>query len=713
MSSTSPAKIPNLCNRLFRAFEESRSRKTKQKYNPTEHSNSLDFSGWRVEMPSPSAPSRSATPGDWDEPPSDVVVEEKIILEELLTVFLGGDSYLIRVVNFSRRTGKKKFNLSPSIDEMNAEFVRKCLPMAVYYSILCRFVEEHSAKNLQAGRVNQALSGSIDELLISEYVMFIESLEKKNRSGRLHLHELWFHIQNVMTSMKMNAELVLTITENKTQGGLTLTALHEYLNKIVALISLDTRLCFQMTKISSAPYMKSVKEWIFNGVIYDPFNEFMIVENPRVNKETYSEGYWENKYQLRHCMIPSFLDDVKDYILNAGKYLNAMKECADYERKPIDLPPLENLEYSDDNAYNEVIVKAYKHSSKALLKYMLNDHKLIKRISTAKKYFLLEQGDFVAQILDTCNEELDKDINEVMPSRLATLVEMAIKMPTTEDDVPTKIHITSCLKTLDLQSQVTKIMRNVPQKNDSDSIADETLPLTGYEAFTLSMKCRWPVSLVFNTKVQSLYQMLFRHFFYCKHVERLLCNAWILDQTIRSMSHEEMKPYGPALVLRNKMILFLQNMQNYITEDAIEPAWIEFLESVEHCESVDDLIQKHWDFLETCMKDCFLADLKMLSLFRRIVDLCKDAAKFILGLGTLRNVEEYPSYSLHISKLDEEFTKNIVAFLSRIIDMSTRDPSGKLIKLYYRLNFNHFYNQKLAKNGSNVKSNISFIDLRQ
>ena len=38
----------------------------------------------------------------------------------------------------------------------------------------------------------------------------------------------------------------------------------------------------------------------------------------------------------------------------------------------------------------------------------------------------------------------------------------------------------------------------------------------------LSWQGEWPVSLVLNHKALAQYQMLFRHFFYCKHIERLL-----------------------------------------------------------------------------------------------------------------------------------------------------------------------------------------------
>lgn len=37
-------------------------------------------------------------------------------------------------------------------------------------------------------------------------------------------------------------------------------------------------------------------------------------------------------------------------------------------------------------------------------------------------------------------------------------------------------------------------------------------------------------------KALTRYQMLFRHLFYCKHVERQLCNVWISSKTAKQYS---------------------------------------------------------------------------------------------------------------------------------------------------------------------------------
>jgi gamma-tubulin complex component 2 len=50
----------------------------------------------------------------------------------------------------------------------------------------------------------------------------------------------------------------------------------------------------------------------------------------------------------------------------------------------------------------------------------------------------------------------------------------------------------------------------------------EHLRLTGLEAFSFMYRVRWPVSLVFTTKVMACYQMIFRHLFFAKYVENLL-----------------------------------------------------------------------------------------------------------------------------------------------------------------------------------------------
>lgn len=46
----------------------------------------------------------------------------------------------------------------------------------------------------------------------------------------------------------------------------------------------------------------------------------------------------------------------------------------------------------------------------------------------------MEQGDFIVQLLDLCEEELLKPISDVVPSRLQSLFELALRTSTGKHD---------------------------------------------------------------------------------------------------------------------------------------------------------------------------------------------------------------------------------------------------------------------------------------
>jgi gamma-tubulin complex component 2 len=66
--------------------------------------------------------------------------------------------------------------------------------------------------------------------------------------------------------------------------------------------------------------------WIGNGVLEDPFSEFMIQEK-NMAKEKLHDLYWERKYTLQNNFTPSFLAPYSEKILKSGKYWNVLRDC--------------------------------------------------------------------------------------------------------------------------------------------------------------------------------------------------------------------------------------------------------------------------------------------------------------------------------------------------------------------------------------------------
>ena len=69
----------------------------------------------------------------------------------------------------------------------------------------------------------------------------------------------------------------------------------------------------------------------------------------------------------------------------------------------------------------------------------------------------------------------------------------------------------------------------------------DTSLLSGMDAFAFGYQVEWPVSLVLNHKALAQYQMIFRHFFYCKHIERLLCSVWITNKQTKFLPGDQFK----------------------------------------------------------------------------------------------------------------------------------------------------------------------------
>ena len=74
-----------------------------------------------------------------------------------------------------------------------------------------------------------------------------------------------------------------------------------------------------------------------------------------------------------------------------------------------------------------------------------------------KHYFLLDQGDFIVQFMDSCESELSKNIDDIVPTRLESLLELALRTSAANGD-PYKDDMRTQLLPIDLMSQIFKIL---------------------------------------------------------------------------------------------------------------------------------------------------------------------------------------------------------------------------------------------------------------
>lgn len=415
---------------------------------------------------------------------------------------------------------------------------------------------------------------------------------------------------------------------------------------------------------ASRPYVRMLNLWLHRGVINDPFNEFLIKEQKAIRREKldqdYTDEYWEKRYLIRKEALPSQIADDRtcEKILLAGKFLNVVRECGgvDVSSEAKDAP-----ETIDDSRLLANVDAAYAHANSCLLKLLINTHELSARLTSLKHYFFLDQADFFTSFVEVASHELRKPAKFVSTSKLQSLLDLTLRQPGSITAVdPFKEDLTVQLNEVGLTEWLMRIV-TVSGLDHTDSAAVRQLSFTptedrtnekdnkkayqGMQALQFDFKVPFPLSLVISRKTILRYQLLFRHLVALKHIEQLLGASW-KDQakstgwTHKTTSKALRKYRARASNLRAKMLVFIQQVLYFSTTEVMEPNWVALMNSIDSIETVDSLMQRHVDFLDTCLKECMLTNAKLLKIMGKLMATCRMFSSYINSLSrTLQAVE--------------------------------------------------------------------------
>ncbi|KAH6923431.1 hypothetical protein HPB50_001070 [Hyalomma asiaticum] len=362
-----------------------------------------------------------------------VSTQEYKLLEDLIYAMLGVDAIYIRSQPLQSPHAERTFTIDESADPSLKEMVKRILPLCSYHSTVRRFIEEKQGQT--QGMVNQALAATMRDLL-EDYIILVTQLEHKLVNQRaLTLAKCWFYVQPSLTYMGTLATCAQAIWEEKCFGGKTLGALHKRATSLTG----DTRakdICLFLAKAASVPYFNMLESWVYRGRINDPFKEFLVGDKVQVKKEDMSidtmDSYWNSRYALRPEMIPGFLEPLKDRIFTTGKYQNVIRQCG---QSPAACSGEQHLRYSlDEREYIEKIDNVYHKASRALLNLLMDKVDLMGRLRSVKHFFLMDQGDFVVQFMDMAEEELGYNIDDIVPTRLELLLQLALSTSSVGND---------------------------------------------------------------------------------------------------------------------------------------------------------------------------------------------------------------------------------------------------------------------------------------
>ncbi|PMD20027.1 hypothetical protein NA56DRAFT_574311 [Hyaloscypha hepaticicola] len=575
-----------------------------------------------------------------------------------------------------------EFKILPGLDPSLQDLTTTMLKMATHYGAIEAFVEVQSREEF--GAVNHALCAAIRKLL-QDYLILIAQLETQfltNPSFTLHVlnlhtlptshmmfqlyslaHEIlkrnslleededsddgYDDIENILESLREGGDLGPGNIPGKKicKGGSVLGLITKRLETMSgdpAARSLLTSLL----RDASRPYMMMLNEWLHHGSIKDPHAEFLVREQKSIKRERleddYTDEYWERRYTIRDHDVPPQLEGVKDKVLLAGKYLNVVRECGgvDVSKAVTDVP-----RSFDDNRFLDNVNSAYAHANESLLTLLLTTHALPARLRSLKHYFFLDRSDFFSYFLELGASELRKPVKNVNASKLQSLLDLVLRQPgSVAAQDPFKEDIKVEMNEISLTNSLTRVV-NISGIEQGESLqtpasqptneSDKTA--VGFTSLQLDYSVPFPVSLVISRKTVWRYQALFRYLLSLRHLEQQLVSCWQTHNRAASWSHKSSNRVVEmwkrrVFTLRARMLVFVQQLLYFCTAEVIEPNWQALMAKLNAkgdskggmspVRTVDELMQDHVDFLDTCLKECMLTNSRLLRIHSKLMQTC-------------------------------------------------------------------------------------------
>jgi gamma-tubulin complex component 2 len=226
-------------------------------------------------------------------------------------------------------------------------------------------------------------------------------------------------------------------------------------------------------------------------------------------------------------------------------------------------------------------------------------------------------------------------VKSVNTSKLQSLLDLVLRQPgSVAAQDPFKEDIKVEMNEISLTNSLTRVVNisGIEQgetlqtpasqpNNDSDKAA------VGFTSLQLDYSVPFPVSLVISRKTVWRYQALFRYLLSLRYLEQQLVACWQTHNRAASWSHKSSNKdvemwKRRVFTLRARMLVFVQQLLYFCTAEVIEPNWQSLMARLNATEdpkggtspvrTVDELMQDHVDFLDTCLKECMLTNSSLL-----------------------------------------------------------------------------------------------------
>ena len=427
---------------------------------------------------------------------------------------------------------------------------------------------------------------------------------------------------------------------------------------------------------TAQPMMRMLQNAVRHGLVYDPYNEFFLVQRPFVPQM--AERWWETGLgyatagpekpvlyassapaKETYQKVPTFLKSISDKCLLTAKLWSVLRQCSGEHNTMDDEAharlyfSMDKLEFSylDLKALERQVEESFHHANFKVLTLLFGRFDLLSQVRLMKHYYLCAQADYLSSFLESAWSTLQSNRDQISLTRLQAILSLAVRTSSStmapphqplpvsaadldDDKIKAELSPTAFLEMLLRVISVTA--HDDPSKRTVDADAGlvyhQTGDLTGLTCFTLSTHLPFPLSLMFSHKTHQKYQLLFRQFFTLTSVlHGLTESSGTLRSLCRSLDKSDhaknaaIRVFKDAWLLTTKMMSTIRGLTAFISE-RIEVLFQRFeLELRDIRRQVlqdkniqdtkitfDGLLKRHDQFLDESLKEALLTNRQLL-----------------------------------------------------------------------------------------------------
>lgn len=227
-----------------------------------------------------------------------------------------------------------------------------------------------------------------------------------------------------------------------------------------------------------------------------------------------------------------------------------------------------------------------------ILRIYLCDLDILGHFKSLRNYFFMMDGEFASHICDGIIAKLESA--DVRPQALFnynvlhSLLGNALGLSNIGNDVNAE--------------KLSFYVDDVPDQFDLKSP-------NALAALSLSYAVEWPLNLLLNSETIAHYANIFRHLLKLRRIRWVLDKTFeMLKETARMSARKKIRSpqYDHVQQIRNKLLGFVNALQNHITSSALQVSWRRFKSELTTATSIEHLYQKHTAYMKRVEFLCML-----------------------------------------------------------------------------------------------------------